>query len=73
MSLDFDQELETFKSGIDLQRFAALPGYEKDKRESSKRSTIIQPAPDVSRSAKAAEFGLFHGGPGWIAQQEAIV
>jgi hypothetical protein len=46
MSTDFDSELEAFKSRIDLQRFAAWLGYEKDKRECSKRSTIMRSGAD---------------------------
>jgi hypothetical protein len=46
MSTDFDQELEAFKSRIDLQRFAASLGSEKDKRESSKRSAIMRAGAD---------------------------
>jgi hypothetical protein len=42
MSTDFDPELEAFKSRIDLQRYAASLGYEKDKRESSRLSTIMR-------------------------------
>jgi hypothetical protein len=46
MGTDFDQELGDFKSRIDLQSFAASPGYEKDKRESSRRSTIMRNGAD---------------------------
>jgi hypothetical protein len=46
MSTDFDSELEAFKSEIDLQGFAATLGYEKDKRESSRRSAIMRNGAD---------------------------
>jgi hypothetical protein len=46
MSTDFDSELEAFKRRIDLQRLAAWLGYEKDKRECSKRSTIMRSGAD---------------------------
>lgn len=39
-----DQELEDFKAEIDLRQYAAFAGYEMDKRESSRSSTVMRHA-----------------------------
>jgi hypothetical protein len=37
-----DPELEAFKTNIDLRQYAAASGYELDKRESSRNSTVMR-------------------------------
>jgi hypothetical protein len=40
--MSFDSELEAFKTQIDLRHYAASVGYELDKRESSRSSSIMR-------------------------------